>query len=203
MTSTIPASQVTQASTVDTGSGSYIPPQTPCTAEGMWNCINDTSTQRCASGRWSAVQLLAAGMSCVGGQATIIELEESKWGSDLLDTMIESACLILLANTWNYTICWKLKFYLAKLRFFQAYSNSGLFHVISSSCMLVASRTRSQRRSRVTRVPWGRLREAEFAWPSPSMLETLSAKPITEYPPITTCNKNWPLLPTRRLALFG
>lgn len=78
MRSTIPASQVTQASTIDTGSGSYIPPQTPCTAEGMWNCLNGTSTQRCASGRWSAVQLLAAGMSCVGGQATIIELEESK-----------------------------------------------------------------------------------------------------------------------------
>lgn len=39
-----------------------------CTVEGLWNCISGNSFQRCAGGRWSYPQQLAAGMSCKPGE---------------------------------------------------------------------------------------------------------------------------------------
>lgn len=43
---------------------------TPCSTEGDWNCIDGASFQRCASGAWSAVQPMAAGMECESGQSS-------------------------------------------------------------------------------------------------------------------------------------
>lgn len=42
-----------------------------CTTEGLWNCIGGKSFQQCASGTWSVVQNLAAGMKCTEGQSKI------------------------------------------------------------------------------------------------------------------------------------
>ncbi|KAI1821068.1 lytic polysaccharide monooxygenase [Xylaria intraflava] len=38
-----------------------------CSPEGAWNCIDGKSFQRCASGRWSPVQAMAAGTTCQPG----------------------------------------------------------------------------------------------------------------------------------------
>jgi hypothetical protein len=47
-----------------------MPPGTACFEEGTWNCVGGSSFQRCASGTWSAVQNLAAGVTCEDGQGT-------------------------------------------------------------------------------------------------------------------------------------
>ncbi|QSZ33893.1 hypothetical protein DSL72_005467 [Monilinia vaccinii-corymbosi] len=39
-----------------------------CTSEGMFNCVNGSSFQQCASGTWSVVQPLASGTTCTAGQ---------------------------------------------------------------------------------------------------------------------------------------
>jgi len=44
---------------------------TACTSEGLWNCIGGSSFQQCASGTWSTVQNLAAGMQCTEGQSMV------------------------------------------------------------------------------------------------------------------------------------
>ncbi|OAQ77320.1 hypothetical protein PCL_00762 [Purpureocillium lilacinum] len=44
-----------------------------CTTEGAWNCIGGTSFQRCASGTWSAVQPMAAGVQCTAGESNNLE----------------------------------------------------------------------------------------------------------------------------------
>ena len=52
------------------GGSSTVPPGTPCANEGVWNCIDGVSFQRCASGMWSPVQHLASGTSCTPGLST-------------------------------------------------------------------------------------------------------------------------------------
>lgn len=47
-----------------------VAPGTACSEEGTWNCVGGTSFQRCASGAWSAVLDLAAGMTCENGQSS-------------------------------------------------------------------------------------------------------------------------------------
>ena len=42
-------------------------PGTQCTPEGLWNCIDGTGFQRCASGVWSVVLSMAAGTRCKPG----------------------------------------------------------------------------------------------------------------------------------------
>ncbi|EPE24813.1 hypothetical protein GLAREA_11394 [Glarea lozoyensis ATCC 20868] len=61
------------AATGTTGSGSAL--TGPCTTEGMWNCIGGTSFQQCASGSWSIVQQMAAGMSCTAGQSSSLSMK--------------------------------------------------------------------------------------------------------------------------------
>ncbi|KAF7173236.1 hypothetical protein CNMCM5623_005479 [Aspergillus felis] len=39
-----------------------------CSPEGLWNCINGSSFQRCANGQWTAAQQMAAGTQCTVGQ---------------------------------------------------------------------------------------------------------------------------------------
>jgi hypothetical protein len=41
-----------------------IPPRTPCTSEGLFNCIDGTKFQRCAGGVWSAILSMPAGTRC-------------------------------------------------------------------------------------------------------------------------------------------
>ncbi|KAI9369054.1 hypothetical protein BJX61DRAFT_536749 [Aspergillus egyptiacus] len=41
----------------------------PCTEEGIWNCIDGSSFQRCASGTWTPSQAMAAGTECTPGQS--------------------------------------------------------------------------------------------------------------------------------------
>jgi hypothetical protein len=40
----------------------------PCTEEGLWNCVDGFSFQRCASGAWSVVQPIASGTKCTKGK---------------------------------------------------------------------------------------------------------------------------------------
>jgi hypothetical protein len=53
-------------------------PGTPCTAEGEWNCVGGSSFQRCASGAWSMMQQLAAGMNCESGQSSELKTAAMK-----------------------------------------------------------------------------------------------------------------------------
>ncbi|KAL5047333.1 hypothetical protein BDW71DRAFT_179885 [Aspergillus fruticulosus] len=39
-----------------------------CTDDGAWNCVGGSSFQRCASGTWTDVQILASGTECTPGQ---------------------------------------------------------------------------------------------------------------------------------------
>jgi hypothetical protein len=55
-----------------------IAPQTPCTDEGMWNCIGGTQFQRCASGLWSPVQNMASGTACKPGLSTTLWAKRSR-----------------------------------------------------------------------------------------------------------------------------
>ncbi|KAM0238381.1 hypothetical protein ACHAP5_008666 [Fusarium lateritium] len=52
------------------GSGSEETAGSACTNEGQWNCIGGSKYQRCASGRWSVVQSMAAGTTCSGNKAS-------------------------------------------------------------------------------------------------------------------------------------
>ena len=57
----------------ESGSGSFSA-GTACTSEGDWNCIGGSSFQRCASGTWSAIQGMAAGISCQAGQSAELSM---------------------------------------------------------------------------------------------------------------------------------
>jgi hypothetical protein len=46
----------------------------PCKMEGMWNCVDGASFQRCASGAWSVVQPMAAGTMCKTGHTMNFEI---------------------------------------------------------------------------------------------------------------------------------
>lgn len=71
-----PAAGTVAATPLSTGTSSYpITPGTYCTVEGMWNCIDGISFQRCASGTWSVVEQLAAGTNCTLGRSVHIDLE--------------------------------------------------------------------------------------------------------------------------------
>ncbi|CAG7561485.1 unnamed protein product [Fusarium equiseti] len=52
------------------GSSSEEAAGSACTEEGQWNCIGGSKYQRCASGRWSVVQSMAAGTTCSGEKAS-------------------------------------------------------------------------------------------------------------------------------------
>ncbi|EWG36610.1 hypothetical protein FVEG_00554 [Fusarium verticillioides 7600] len=52
------------------GSGSEETAGAACSDEGAWNCIGGTKYQRCASGRWSVVQSMAAGTTCSGNKSS-------------------------------------------------------------------------------------------------------------------------------------
>ncbi|KAK3947675.1 hypothetical protein QBC32DRAFT_223660 [Pseudoneurospora amorphoporcata] len=41
-----------------------------CTLEGVWNCIDGKSYQKCAAGVWTPIMLLAAGTTCAVGSST-------------------------------------------------------------------------------------------------------------------------------------
>lgn len=75
--STPSSSSVAPASTGIVGTGSAISAGTPCTTEGMWNCIGADSFQQCSSGTWSVVGQLAAGTSCTSGQVMDIDIVAS------------------------------------------------------------------------------------------------------------------------------
>ena len=70
-TGTGPADPV---ATGTSGAGSAMVAGSPCSTGGMWNCVDGTSFQQCASGQWSVVQLLAAGTQCTPGQSSTINI---------------------------------------------------------------------------------------------------------------------------------
>ncbi|RAO71538.1 uncharacterized protein BHQ10_007550 [Talaromyces amestolkiae] len=79
-TSTEPATSVA-TSTPSTGSSSDTTSSAlsgACSTEGIWNCIDGTSFQRCASGAWSAAQPVAAGTKCNAGQSSDLTLVAAK-----------------------------------------------------------------------------------------------------------------------------
>ncbi|UNI18790.1 hypothetical protein JDV02_005040 [Purpureocillium takamizusanense] len=49
------------------------PQGTACSTEGTWNCVGGTSFQRCASGAWSSLQPMGAGMQCTAGESSNLE----------------------------------------------------------------------------------------------------------------------------------
>ncbi|KAH7256521.1 hypothetical protein BKA59DRAFT_450608 [Fusarium tricinctum] len=65
-----PATPDTGAGAGSGGSGSEETAGSACTNEGQWNCIGGSKYQRCASGRWSVVQSMAAGTTCSGNKAS-------------------------------------------------------------------------------------------------------------------------------------
>ena len=70
-----PAQEIAPAPEIPTVGGSAIAPGTPCPAdEGNWNCIDGTSFQRCASGQWSLVQVVAGGTTCASGISSSIKI---------------------------------------------------------------------------------------------------------------------------------
>lgn len=56
------------------GSGGFAA-GTACSSEGSWNCVNGSSFQRCASGAWSPVMALSAGVTCSGGEAATLSMD--------------------------------------------------------------------------------------------------------------------------------
>ncbi|KAM7221109.1 hypothetical protein V8F06_003494 [Rhypophila decipiens] len=56
------------------GSGGAQAAGTACSSEGLWNCVNGSSYQQCASGVWSPLMPLAAGTKCSPGQSTTINI---------------------------------------------------------------------------------------------------------------------------------
>ncbi|KYK61500.1 Chitin-binding, domain 3 [Drechmeria coniospora] len=67
---------VPTTSTVGSGSNSTGSHEagTPCSTEGLWNCIGGTSFQRCASGLWSTTQPVAPGTQCAPGESAAIQI---------------------------------------------------------------------------------------------------------------------------------
>ena len=63
----------TPSSTGSSGAGA-LAAGSACSTEGMWNCIDGTSFQQCASGQWSVVQSVAAGTQCTPGQSSAIDI---------------------------------------------------------------------------------------------------------------------------------
>ncbi|KAL1974866.1 hypothetical protein VTN31DRAFT_5070 [Thermomyces dupontii] len=49
-----------------------------CSEEGLWNCIDGTIIQRCASGVWSTPQPLSQGTACKPGQSAELEVDHVK-----------------------------------------------------------------------------------------------------------------------------
>ncbi|KAF5019991.1 hypothetical protein F66182_7979 [Fusarium sp. NRRL 66182] len=65
---TAPPAPDTDTGNGGSGSGSQQTPGAACDQEGQWNCISGSQYQRCASGRWSVVQSMAAGTTCSGSE---------------------------------------------------------------------------------------------------------------------------------------
>lgn len=53
----------------NSGSGSIGGQTGSCDSEGIWNCIDGSSFQRCASGHWTPAQPMAPGTKCTPGQS--------------------------------------------------------------------------------------------------------------------------------------
>ncbi|KAH8593948.1 hypothetical protein B0O99DRAFT_626495 [Bisporella sp. PMI_857] len=49
-------------------------PGSACATEGLWNCVTKSTFQQCASGSWSIIQSLAAGMECEVGQNMVFRV---------------------------------------------------------------------------------------------------------------------------------
>jgi len=81
-----PAPAPAAATTASASSPASTPPTTtgsetagsPCTEEGLFNCVGGTSFQQCGSGTWSVVQSLAAGTTCNPGQSLDLIISKPK-----------------------------------------------------------------------------------------------------------------------------
>ncbi|KAI2468601.1 lytic polysaccharide monooxygenase [Annulohypoxylon bovei var. microspora] len=71
-----PAGSSSPANNGSSGSGSAGGLTGSCTSEGMFNCIDGTSYQQCASGSWSTVMQMPATTKCALGQTMTL------WGRD-------------------------------------------------------------------------------------------------------------------------
>ncbi|KAI9158370.1 hypothetical protein HJFPF1_06364 [Paramyrothecium foliicola] len=58
------------------GAVGAMPAGTACASEGVWNCVDGSQFQRCASGQWSVLQPMAAGLTCVPGQAETLSYKK-------------------------------------------------------------------------------------------------------------------------------
>ena len=73
-----PTHSAAGGSSGSSGSSGTVAAGTACSSEGEWNCIGGSSFQRCASGMWSAVQPMAAGVSCQAGQSSELVMTPAK-----------------------------------------------------------------------------------------------------------------------------
>jgi len=69
----VPEDPLPEVPVTNPSEGSFTP-GTACSDEGVWNCVGGTSFQRCASGTWSQLMGLAAGVSCEGGQSSQLKV---------------------------------------------------------------------------------------------------------------------------------
>ncbi|KHO00295.1 Chitin-binding, domain 3 [Metarhizium album ARSEF 1941] len=74
-TANVPAPAPTTTETGGGGGDAGAPAAGASCTTGMWNCIGGTSFQRCAGGKWSAVQAMAAGTKCSPGQAPDLKID--------------------------------------------------------------------------------------------------------------------------------
>ncbi|KAK2629794.1 hypothetical protein QTJ16_000614 [Diplocarpon rosae] len=74
VSSSAPNSAASSASASTPVTGATKAPGSACSTEGEWNCISGTSFQQCASGTWSAVQQVAAGTNCGGGESAAMNI---------------------------------------------------------------------------------------------------------------------------------
>ncbi|RAK80325.1 lytic polysaccharide monooxygenase AA11 family protein, partial [Aspergillus fijiensis CBS 313.89] len=56
-----------------------------CSTEGQWNCINGSSFQRCANGKWTASQAMASGTQCTPGQSADLSIATAKSKRDVTE----------------------------------------------------------------------------------------------------------------------
>ncbi|KAI1004321.1 hypothetical protein K3495_g3885 [Podosphaera aphanis] len=69
-----PASNNTGAAASGSKASDSTSAGSPCSPEGIWNCINGKSYQQCGSGTWSVVMPLAAGTKCNAGISASIKV---------------------------------------------------------------------------------------------------------------------------------
>ncbi|GIK00714.1 hypothetical protein Aspvir_004743 [Aspergillus viridinutans] len=63
-----------------------------CSPEGLWNCIDGSSFQRCANGQWTVAQQMAAGTQCTVGQNANFAISATAVKPRMINAMRHRKC---------------------------------------------------------------------------------------------------------------